>query len=124
VGRIFGRARYARTVARSALVRQAGAKKRRFGRTKKLAFLLLNRRIVSLPSQAPEVSSAAVSVTPDPAEPDPAIFARMEALTAATFGQRRKDAARIIARTGRRSPADPRQHRLGPAGRNALRAGV
>ena len=31
-----------------------------------------------------------VSLTPRPTQPDPALFSRMEALTAAAFGQRRK----------------------------------
>ena len=38
----------------------------------------------------PKVSSAVVSLTPHPMQPDPALFSRMEALTAAAFGQRRK----------------------------------
>jgi 16S rRNA (adenine1518-N6/adenine1519-N6)-dimethyltransferase len=39
---------------------------------------------------APKVSSAVVSLTPHAVQPDFATFARMEALTAAAFGQRRK----------------------------------
>jgi 16S rRNA (adenine1518-N6/adenine1519-N6)-dimethyltransferase len=39
---------------------------------------------------APKVWSAVVSLTPHPEQPDPALFRRMEALTAAAFGQRRK----------------------------------
>jgi 16S rRNA (adenine1518-N6/adenine1519-N6)-dimethyltransferase len=38
----------------------------------------------------PKVWSAVVSLTPHAAQPDPAVFRRMEALTAAAFGQRRK----------------------------------
>jgi 16S rRNA (adenine1518-N6/adenine1519-N6)-dimethyltransferase len=38
----------------------------------------------------PKVWSAVVSLTPREHQPDPAVFARMEALTAAAFGQRRK----------------------------------
>lgn len=38
----------------------------------------------------PKVWSAVVSLTPHACQPDPALFARMEALTAAAFGQRRK----------------------------------
>ncbi len=38
----------------------------------------------------PKVWSAVVSLTPHAVQPDPALFGRMEALTAAAFGQRRK----------------------------------
>jgi 16S rRNA (adenine1518-N6/adenine1519-N6)-dimethyltransferase len=38
----------------------------------------------------PNVFSAVVVLTPHPVQPDPALFARMERLTAAAFGQRRK----------------------------------
>ena len=38
----------------------------------------------------PAVHSAVVVLTPHPQQPDPALFARMERLTAAAFGQRRK----------------------------------
>ena len=38
----------------------------------------------------PKVWSAVVSLTPHAEQPDPALFARMEGLTAAAFGQRRK----------------------------------
>jgi 16S rRNA (adenine1518-N6/adenine1519-N6)-dimethyltransferase len=38
----------------------------------------------------PNVFSAVVVLTPRPQQPDPALFARMERLTAAAFGQRRK----------------------------------
>lgn len=38
----------------------------------------------------PNVFSAVVVLTPHPKQPDPALFARMERLTAAAFGQRRK----------------------------------
>lgn len=52
------------------------------------------RIVMRLPPGAftppPKVSSAVVSLTPHAIQPDPALFARMEALTAAAFGQRRK----------------------------------
>ena len=52
------------------------------------------RIVMRLPPEAftppPKVSSAVVSLTPHPVQPDPALFSRMEALTAAAFGQRRK----------------------------------
>jgi 16S rRNA (adenine1518-N6/adenine1519-N6)-dimethyltransferase len=52
------------------------------------------RIVMRLPPAAftppPKVSSAVVSLTPHAAQPHPAVFARMEALTAAAFGQRRK----------------------------------
>jgi len=38
----------------------------------------------------PKVWSAVVGLTPHPVQPDPALFATMERLTAAAFGQRRK----------------------------------
>lgn len=38
----------------------------------------------------PKVSSAVVCLTPHAVQPDPTLFSRMEALTAAAFGQRRK----------------------------------
>jgi 16S rRNA (adenine1518-N6/adenine1519-N6)-dimethyltransferase len=52
------------------------------------------RIVLRLPPGAftppPKVSSAVVSLTPHAKQPDPALFAQMEALTAAAFGQRRK----------------------------------
>ncbi|WP_428392060.1 16S rRNA (adenine(1518)-N(6)/adenine(1519)-N(6))-dimethyltransferase RsmA [Lichenicoccus sp.] len=39
---------------------------------------------------APKVFSAVVGLTPHPTQPEPALFATMERLTAAAFGQRRK----------------------------------
>lgn len=52
------------------------------------------RIVMRLPPGAftppPKVSSAVVSLTPRSVQPDPAVFRRMEALTAAAFGQRRK----------------------------------
>jgi 16S rRNA (adenine1518-N6/adenine1519-N6)-dimethyltransferase len=52
------------------------------------------RIVMRLPPGAftppPKVSSAVVSLTPHTVQPDPVLFARMEALTAAAFGQRRK----------------------------------
>jgi len=38
----------------------------------------------------PKVSSAVVVLTPHAVQPEPALFAAMERLTAAAFGQRRK----------------------------------
>jgi 16S rRNA (adenine1518-N6/adenine1519-N6)-dimethyltransferase len=47
-----------------------------------------------IPAQAfvppPKVWSAVVVITPNPVQPDPGLFATMERLTAAAFGQRRK----------------------------------
>jgi 16S rRNA (adenine1518-N6/adenine1519-N6)-dimethyltransferase len=52
------------------------------------------RIVLRLPPGAftppPKVSSAVVSLTPHATQPGAALFARMEALTAAAFGQRRK----------------------------------
>lgn len=52
------------------------------------------RIVMRLPPSAftppPKVSSAVVSLTPHATQPDPSLFSRMEALTAAAFGQRRK----------------------------------
>jgi 16S rRNA (adenine1518-N6/adenine1519-N6)-dimethyltransferase len=52
------------------------------------------RVVLRLPPAAftppPKVSSAVVSLTPHAVQPDLLLFARMEALTAAAFGQRRK----------------------------------
>lgn len=52
------------------------------------------RIVVRLPPAAftppPKVWSAVVALIPHAAQPDPALFGRMEALTAAAFGQRRK----------------------------------
>jgi len=52
------------------------------------------RIVMRLPPEAftppPKVASAVVSLTPHTTQPDPAVFVRMEALTAAAFGQRRK----------------------------------
>ncbi len=52
------------------------------------------RIVVRLPPAAftppPKVWSAVVSLTPHERQPDPATFTRMEALTGAAFGQRRK----------------------------------
>ena len=41
-------------------------------------------------SPPPKVHSAVVGLTPHPDDPPPALFAAMERLTAAAFGQRRK----------------------------------
>ena len=52
------------------------------------------RIVMRLPPTAftppPKVWSAVVGLTPHAVQPDPALFSRMEALTAAAFGQRRK----------------------------------
>ena len=52
------------------------------------------RVVMRLPPTAftppPKVWSAVVSLTPHATQPDPMLFSRMEALTAAAFGQRRK----------------------------------
>jgi 16S rRNA (adenine1518-N6/adenine1519-N6)-dimethyltransferase len=66
-----------------------------YGRLSVLAQWTCDVRIVMrLPPTAftppPKVWSAVVSLTPHPTQPDPAVFTRMEALTAAAFGQRRK----------------------------------
>jgi 16S rRNA (adenine1518-N6/adenine1519-N6)-dimethyltransferase len=66
-----------------------------YGRLSVLAQWTCEARIVMrLPPGAftppPKVWSAVVSLTPHPAQPDPSTFSRMEALTAAAFGQRRK----------------------------------
>jgi 16S rRNA (adenine1518-N6/adenine1519-N6)-dimethyltransferase len=66
-----------------------------YGRLSVLAQWTCDARIVlRLPPAAftppPKVSSAVVSLTPHAVQPDPALFTRMEALTAAAFGQRRK----------------------------------
>jgi 16S rRNA (adenine1518-N6/adenine1519-N6)-dimethyltransferase len=66
-----------------------------YGRLSVLTQWTCDARIVMrLPPGAftppPKVSSAVVSLTPHAVQPDPAVFARMEALTAASFGQRRK----------------------------------
>ncbi|HEX2940215.1 MAG TPA: rRNA adenine dimethyltransferase family protein, partial [Rhodopila sp.] len=66
-----------------------------YGRLSVLAQWICEARIVMrLPPAAftppPKVWSAVVSLIPKATQPDPATFARMEALTAAAFGQRRK----------------------------------
>ncbi len=66
-----------------------------YGRLSVLAQWTCDARIVlRLPPTAftppPKVWSAVVSLTPHIIQPDPARFARMEMLTAAAFGQRRK----------------------------------
>jgi 16S rRNA (adenine1518-N6/adenine1519-N6)-dimethyltransferase len=66
-----------------------------YGRLSVLTQWTCDARIVlRLPPNAftppPKVSSAVVSLTPHPSQPDPPTFTRMEALTAAAFGQRRK----------------------------------
>ena len=52
------------------------------------------RIVMRLPPEAftppPKVSSAVVSLTPHAVQPEASLFSRMEALTAAAFGQRRK----------------------------------
>jgi 16S rRNA (adenine1518-N6/adenine1519-N6)-dimethyltransferase len=66
-----------------------------YGRLAVLAQWTCEARIVMrIPPAAftppPKVSSAVVSLVPHASQPDPALFARMESLTAAAFGQRRK----------------------------------
>lgn len=66
-----------------------------YGRLSVLTQWICEARIVMrLPPDAftppPKVWSAVVSLTPHPEQPDPLLFTRMEALTAAAFGQRRK----------------------------------
>jgi 16S rRNA (adenine1518-N6/adenine1519-N6)-dimethyltransferase len=66
-----------------------------YGRLSVLAqWTCVTRIVVRLPPAAftppPKVWSAVVSLTPHERQPDPAAFARMEALTGAAFGQRRK----------------------------------
>ena len=66
-----------------------------YGRLSVLTQWTCDARIVlRLPPAAftppPKVWSAVVSLTPHAIQPDPAMVARMEALTAAAFGQRRK----------------------------------
>jgi 16S rRNA (adenine1518-N6/adenine1519-N6)-dimethyltransferase len=66
-----------------------------YGRLSVLTQWTCDARIVMrLPPAAftppPKVWSAVVSLTPHERQPDPAMFARMEVLTAAAFGQRRK----------------------------------
>jgi len=66
-----------------------------YGRLSVLAQWTCSARIVMrLPpaafTPAPKVWSAVVSLTPHAVQPDTAVFTRMEALTAAAFGQRRK----------------------------------
>jgi 16S rRNA (adenine1518-N6/adenine1519-N6)-dimethyltransferase len=66
-----------------------------YGRLSVLTQWICQARIVMrLPpvafTPAPKIWSAVVSLTPHATQPIPAMFARMEALTAAAFGQRRK----------------------------------
>jgi len=66
-----------------------------YGRLSVLTQWTCDARIVlRLPPAAftppPKVWSAVVCLTPHIVQPDPAVFVRMEALTAAAFGQRRK----------------------------------
>jgi 16S rRNA (adenine1518-N6/adenine1519-N6)-dimethyltransferase len=66
-----------------------------YGRLSVLAqWTCVTRIVVRLPPAAftppPKVWSAVVSLTPHERQPNPAAFARMEALTGAAFGQRRK----------------------------------
>ncbi|WP_325681316.1 16S rRNA (adenine(1518)-N(6)/adenine(1519)-N(6))-dimethyltransferase RsmA [Rhodopila sp.] len=66
-----------------------------YGRLSVLAQWCCDARIVMrIPPAAftppPKVWSAVIGLTPHPAQPEPALFARMESLTAAAFGQRRK----------------------------------
>jgi 16S rRNA (adenine1518-N6/adenine1519-N6)-dimethyltransferase len=66
-----------------------------YGRLSVLAQWICRTRILlRLPPAAfvpmPKVHSAVVGLVPHPAQPEPALFAVMERLTAAAFGQRRK----------------------------------
>jgi 16S rRNA (adenine1518-N6/adenine1519-N6)-dimethyltransferase len=66
-----------------------------YGRLSVLAGWVCQRHIaVRLPPEAfvppPKVWSAVVVLTPHPAQPEPDLFAAMERLTGAAFGQRRK----------------------------------
>ena len=66
-----------------------------YGRLSVLAGWICESHIaVRLPPEAfvppPKVWSAVVVLTPHPIQPEPALFATMERLTAAAFGQRRK----------------------------------
>jgi 16S rRNA (adenine1518-N6/adenine1519-N6)-dimethyltransferase len=66
-----------------------------YGRLSVLAGWICDCHIaVRLPPEAfvppPKVSSAVVVLTPHAVQPEPALFAAMERLTAAAFGQRRK----------------------------------
>ena len=66
-----------------------------YGRLSVLAQWCCDARVVlRIPPAAftppPKVWSAVVALIPHATQPDPALFARMEALTAAAFGQRRK----------------------------------
>jgi len=66
-----------------------------YGRLSVLCQWLCDTRVVMrIPPAAftppPKVWSAVVAMTPNPDQPEPALFARMETLTAAAFGQRRK----------------------------------
>lgn len=66
-----------------------------YGRLSVLSQWLCETRVVlRIPPAAftppPKVWSAVVSMTPHNIQPEPALFARMEGLTAAAFGQRRK----------------------------------
>jgi 16S rRNA (adenine1518-N6/adenine1519-N6)-dimethyltransferase len=66
-----------------------------YGRLSVLSQWLCDTRVaMRIPPAAftppPKVWSAVVSMTSNPVQPEPALFSRMEALTAAAFGQRRK----------------------------------
>ncbi len=66
-----------------------------YGRLSVIAQCLCDcSRIMDLPARAftppPRVDSAVVKLTPKPVQPDDAIIARLEKITAAAFGQRRK----------------------------------
>jgi 16S rRNA (adenine1518-N6/adenine1519-N6)-dimethyltransferase len=66
-----------------------------YGRLSILSQWLCDTRVVMrIPPAAftppPKVWSAVVSMTPNAVQPEPALFGRMESLTAAAFGQRRK----------------------------------
>ena len=64
----------------------------------------------------PKVFSAVIGLVPHAAQPDPALFATMERLTAAAFGQRRKMLRAAPASARRRGAAVARRHRRQPTG--------
>ena len=66
----------------------------------------------------PKVWSAVVGLVPHAQQPPPDLFATMERLTAAAFGQRRKMLRGRPAGVGRGDPAGPRRHRPATPGRD------
>ena len=68
--------------------------------------------------------SAVVGLVPHAVQPEAALFAIMERLTAAAFGQRRKMLRSALKRAGWRGAAAGGGHCRGSAGGNAQRGGV